>query len=188
MDFASRNQNRDILNPRFSSVFFFLLSLVCCLKAMLFITTARLCTVLGHAWITLKIPCLRNDSCPPAENMLLIFMCGLCYDEKYIAEFIFICLSSKSEPRQWDAWLMNTLGWESIRIYTPPSHIKSVWMSSKPLTQKLAFTLNALYVFVHMFCIDSLKHVKYRITCNDHFSILCGGGSSNNDQMGYNSK
>lgn len=31
--------------------------------------------------------------------MLLIFMQGLCYDEKYIAEFIFICLSGKSEPR-----------------------------------------------------------------------------------------
>lgn len=47
------------------------LSLQCCLKAALFITTA---TVLGHAWIALKIPCLKNDSCPPAENMLLIFM------------------------------------------------------------------------------------------------------------------
>lgn len=175
---------------RSSVQFSFFPSSVCCLKAMLFIATARLCTVLGHAWMALKIPCLRNDSCPPAENMLLIFMCGLRYDEKYIAEFIFICLSGKSEPRQWDAWLMNTLGWESIRIYItpPPKHIKSVWMSSKPLTQKLAFTLNALYVFVHVFCIDLLKHVKYRIAHDDHFSILCWRRSSNNDQMGYNSK
>lgn len=91
----------------------------CCLKGVLFITTACLCTVFGHAWMALKIPCLKNDSCPPAENMLLIFMRDLCYDEKYIAEFIFICLSGKSEPHQWDAWLMNTLGWESIRIYIP---------------------------------------------------------------------
>lgn len=29
--------------------------------------------------------------------MLLIFLQGLRYDEKYIAEFIFICLSAKSE-------------------------------------------------------------------------------------------
>ena len=49
-------------------------SLHCCLKAVLFITPACLCTVLGHAWMALKIPCLRNDSCPPAEKMLLIFM------------------------------------------------------------------------------------------------------------------
>lgn len=29
--------------------------------------------------------------------MLFTFMRRLCYDEKYIAEFIFICLSAKSE-------------------------------------------------------------------------------------------
>lgn len=73
----------------------------CCLS--------RLLAVLGHAWAAFKISCLfqkkgkkkrerERDSCP-AEKMLLIFIRGLCYDEKYIAEFIFICLSGKSEPR-----------------------------------------------------------------------------------------
>lgn len=32
--------------------------------------------------------------------MLFTFMRGLRYDEKYIAEFIFICLSAKSESSQ----------------------------------------------------------------------------------------
>lgn len=137
-----------------------------------------MCTVLGHAWIALKIPCLKkkNDSCPPAENMLLIFMWELFYDEKYIAEFIFISLSGKSEPRQWDALLMNTFGRESIRNYIPHQKHLNVLQRCKT---KLAFTLDSFTCSVfHMFGVCSLISSTQDIYPAPHIAIclffLCG--------------
>lgn len=104
----------------------------------------------------------KKDSCP-AEKMLLIFMWGLCYDERYIAEFIFICLGGKSEPRQWDTWLMNTLGWESIRIYIPHQEHLNVLEGSNT---KLAFTLHSFkfsvqFSFMFSVCLLISRTFKY---------------------------
>lgn len=168
----------------------------CCLSRPL--------AVLGHTWAAFKISCLfqkkrkkkeERDSCP-VEKMLLIFMRGLCYDEKYIAEFIFICLSGKSEPRPMR---------HMINEHTRTGVHQDLYPSSEAcecpqrLRRQISFpcALPPLSLF-NMFIVCLLtsrtfKHTESQVVMTLPSRVSWGDGArggvrqSNNEQIGYNS-